>query len=72
MSTSNGQNSEKDSRLASIDSIKSSHRNKQSSISRIRSFDDMGTHVEAKVLVIYTGGTIGMTRNSNNGKFVSL
>lgn len=28
----------------------------------------LGDRSESKVLVIYTGGTIGMMRNSNNGK----
>lgn len=41
----------------------------KSSVPRTRSFDNMGTLAEAKVLVIYTGGTIGMTRNSNNGMY---
>lgn len=27
-----------------------------------------GDRIESKVLVIYTGGTIGMMRNSSNGK----
>lgn len=38
------------------------------SIRRNISFGEMERQTEANVLVIYTGGTIGMTRNSNNGE----
>lgn len=68
MSVNNGQNSKNHSRLASIDSP-DSQCNKRALIQRYKSFDSMGTAAEAKVLVIYTGGTIGMTRNSNNGNY---
>lgn len=40
----------------------------KTSIRRNPSFGHMDTSAEANVLVIYTGGTIGMTRNSNNGE----
>lgn len=65
MSIINGQNS---SRMESIDSLEDSHCDRRSSIQRNRSFDNMSASAEASVLVIYTGGTIGMTRNGNNGK----
>lgn len=65
MSISNGQNHEQRSALSSFDSIESN----KSSIQRHQSYDDMASVSEAKVLVIYTGGTIGMTRNSNNGTY---
>lgn len=52
--------------LAAIQSIEN---NRRTSIPRQRSYDNMATSAEANVLVIYTGGTIGMTRNSNNGKW---
>lgn len=60
------QNDEHHTGLLSFDSIDSNKINRPS-IERHRSLDDMTTVSEAKVLVIYTGGTIGMTRNSNNG-----
>lgn len=41
---------------------------RKSSIRRNTSFGQMERPTEANVLVIYTGGTIGMTRNSNNGE----
>lgn len=61
------QNGENHPRLASIDSLQNSESDRRSSIPRNRSYDNMATSSEANVLVIYTGGTIGMTRNSNNG-----
>lgn len=66
MSVNNGQNH---SHLESIDSLENSRSDRRPSLARNRSFDDMGSMAEAKVLVIYTGGTIGMTRNSNNGMY---
>lgn len=36
------------------------------------SYSDLGQQTEAKVLVLYTGGTIGMLRNEKNGKFLCL
>lgn len=70
MSVNNGQNSKNHSRLPSIDSLDSQCSNKRALIQRNKSFlDSMGTATEAKVLVIYTGGTIGMTRNSTNGNY---
>lgn len=66
MSANSGQTHGCQPQSESIDSIDSIRR---ASLARNRSFDDMGTLAEAKVLVIYTGGTIGMTRNSNNGKY---
>lgn len=41
---------------------------RKSSIRRNTSFGQMERPTEANVLVIYTGGTIGMARNSNNGE----
>lgn len=41
---------------------------RSSSIPRNPSYDNIGASTEANVLVIYTGGTIGMVRNANNGK----
>jgi L-asparaginase/Glu-tRNA(Gln) amidotransferase subunit D len=39
------------------------------SMKRNSSYGNMlADYDEAKVLVIYTGGTIGMTRNENNGE----
>lgn len=68
MSVNNGENSENHIRLASVDSTESySQSSRKPSFPRNCSFADMSTQAEAKVLVIYTGGTIGMTRNSNNG-----
>lgn len=68
MSLYNGHTNEISSRLTSIDSQDSQSGDRRSSIQRNRSFDNMVAQKEANVLVIYTGGTIGMTRNSNNGK----
>lgn len=59
-------------RLQSIDSLENSQSERKSLIPRQRSYDNMAPSTEANVLVIYTGGTIGMTRNSNNGKFLLL
>lgn len=36
---------------------------------RNASYSNMEASTEANVLVIYTGGTIGMARNSSNGMF---
>lgn len=37
------------------------------------SYGNLGTQSEARVLVLYTGGTIGMLRNDKNGeKFVTF
>lgn len=36
---------------------------------RNESFENMGNKTEARVLVLYTGGTIGMIRNEKNGEF---
>lgn len=69
MNTISDQNSRKKPQLASIDSLEDERR---SSIHRSRSFDNMNTSAEANVLVIYTGGTIGMVRNVNNGKNIDL
>lgn len=72
MSVNNGQINGNHSHLeslSSIDSLENKHIDRRASFARNPSFDDMGTVAEAKVLVIYTGGTIGMTRNSNKGKF---
>lgn len=69
MSTNNGQIHGNSSHLESIDSLENNQSDRRLSLTRNRSFNDMGTVAEAKVLVIYTGGTIGMTRNSNNGKY---
>jgi len=33
-------------------------------------FSSVPEQMEAKVLVIYTGGTVGMVRNENNGKYI--
>jgi L-asparaginase/Glu-tRNA(Gln) amidotransferase subunit D len=33
------------------------------------SYGNLGNTTEARVLVLYTGGTIGMLRNDKNGKF---
>lgn len=45
----------------------------QSSLKRNTSYGNIPSaeKTEARVLVIYTGGTIGMMRNEKNGKFVS-
>lgn len=62
------------SHMESIDSLENSQSDqsdRRASLARNRSFDDIGSMAEAKVLVIYTGGTIGMTRNSNNGMYFS-
>lgn len=67
MSSNNGHVNH--SHLEPIDSLENSQIDRRSSLARNRSFDDMGSMAEAKVLVIYTGGTIGMTRNSNNGMY---
>lgn len=63
--------------LGSIDMLTSSnsvhkaadYNNKMSSVlmRRSESFGHMKAGSEAHVLVIYTGGTIGMVRNENNG-----
>lgn len=38
---------------------------------KISQYSNMhANQVESKVLVIYTGGTIGMVRNKNNGKVI--
>lgn len=66
MSASNGQSSQNNTRLGSFESPNIDSQ-VNTLVPRNRSFNDMGTLTEAKVLVIYTGGTIGMTRNSNNG-----
>lgn len=64
------QNGEKQQRRftanQSLNHIQLDHR---TSIPRQRSYDNMTTSTEANVLVIYTGGTIGMTRNRNNGEW---
>lgn len=31
-------------------------------------YEDFGNKTEARVLVLFTGGTIGMLRNDKNGK----
>lgn len=35
---------------------------------RNASYGNFGTQAEARVLVLYTGGTIGMLRNEKNGE----
>lgn len=72
MSLNSAQNDIIKPRLMSIDSLLNSESDRRSSIPRNTSYDNMATSAEANVLVIYTGGTIGMTRNSNNGMFVCL
>lgn len=42
----------------------------QEVMKRITSTGDIGNQPEAKVLVLYTGGTIGMLRNEKNGEFL--
>lgn len=48
----------------------SSHNERRSSLRRNISKGNLmsSDHTESKVLVIYTGGTIGMMRNDSNGK----
>lgn len=72
MSINNGINGATKPRLISVDSLEDSKYDRRSSIPRNKSYDNMGVSAEANVLVIYTGGTIGMTRNANNGKFDNL
>lgn len=72
MSINNGINGATKPRLISVDSLEDSKYDRRSSIPRNKSYDNMGASAEANVLVIYTGGTIGMTRNANNGKFDNL
>lgn len=43
-----------------------------SSLRRTPSYGTMVTATEANVLVIYTGGTIGMMRNEKNGKLFKI
>lgn len=62
---SNGENQQQFDAIQSVENVQFGRR---TSILRRRSYDNMATLTEANVLVIYTGGTIGMTRNSNNGK----
>lgn len=62
------QNGENQRPLAAVQSIENVQHDRRTSIPRQRSFDNMATSTEANVLVIYTGGTIGMTRNSKNGE----
>lgn len=52
----------------------SGHNERRSSLRRNVSKGNLmsSDHTEAKVLVIYTGGTIGMMRNENNGEHNSL
>jgi hypothetical protein len=38
------------------------------SMKRNASYGSLGNQAEARVLVLYTGGTIGMLRNEKNGK----
>lgn len=47
---------------------------RRSSLRRNVSKGNLGSsdETESKVLVIYTGGTIGMMRNDNNGKFHNI
>lgn len=42
--------------------------NNKTQIKKIASYGNMGNQTEARVLVLYTGGTIGMLRNDKNGK----
>lgn len=72
MSINNGINSTTKPRLVSVDSMEDSKYDRRSSIPRNKSYDNMSASAEANVLVIYTGGTIGMTRNANNGKSDNL
>lgn len=62
------QNGENQHRSATNQSLENVQYDRRTSIPRQRSYDNMATSTEANVLVIYTGGTIGMTRNSNNGE----
>lgn len=62
------QNGENQRRLDAIQSVGNVQFDRRTSIPRQLSYDNMATSTEANVLVIYTGGTIGMTRNSNNGE----
>lgn len=41
---------------------------RKASLPRKTSYGNLASAAEAKVLVIYTGGTIGMMRNDKNGK----
>lgn len=59
------QNAENEQRLT--DSLHNGESDRTLSLPRNVSYGNMACSAEAKVLVIYTGGTIGMTRNSNNG-----
>lgn len=36
------------------------------------SYGNLGTQTEARVLVLYTGGTIGMLRNEKNGELRNI
>lgn len=63
-------NGENQRGLSAIQSVENVQFDRRTSIPRQPSYDNMATSTEANVLVIYTGGTIGMTRNSNNGKWI--
>lgn len=43
--------------------------NGKSEIKRNASYGNLPNQAEARVLVLYTGGTIGMLRNDKNGKW---
>lgn len=57
--------------LTNIASTHKNNKNQRSSLRRNISYGKMPSYecTEAKVLVIYTGGTIGMIRNKKNGNY---
>lgn len=70
-SESNGRSSNISNMLTPSDETSSLNRNDTGSVlmRRNASYGQMRSATEANVLVIYTGGTIGMMRNKNNGSF---
>lgn len=66
--------SQKSVSLSKMGSFSPSKMSDKSSLRRNRSYGNMlaSGNSEAKVLVIYTGGTIGMMRNEKNGKIFKI
>lgn len=54
--------------LLTVGSPESPNREVNSQMKKIASFGNLGNQNEARVMVLYTGGTIGMLRNDKNGK----
>lgn len=56
------------SNLLSAESPDSPNHKVNAEMKKVASFGNMGNQNEARVLVLYTGGTIGMLRNDKHGK----